>query len=41
VRRRDLPWSNHLAECMPDSRQTLTKAEFIDGRTTGPVASGR
>jgi hypothetical protein len=36
--RRTLRWANNLASGKPDFRQTLTKAEFLEGGTIGPVS---
>ena len=41
VVRRALRWVNNLAHGRPDVRQTLTKAEFIEGGTIGPAPAVR
>jgi DNA-binding LacI/PurR family transcriptional regulator/biotin operon repressor len=35
--RRVLQWTNNIARGKEDRRQSLTKAEFVDGGTVGPV----
>jgi DNA-binding LacI/PurR family transcriptional regulator len=35
--RRIMRWADHVAHGKEDRRQTLTKAEFIEGGTIGPV----
>ena len=37
VVRRALRWANNLASGKKDVRQTLTKAEFVEGGTIGPA----
>lgn len=39
--RRTVRWANNLAHGKPDTRQTLTKAEFIEGGTIGPAPRDR
>lgn len=41
VVRRVLRWTNNIARGKEDLRQSLTKAEFVDGGTVGPVPRGR
>lgn len=41
VVRRALHWANHQAQGKPDVRQTLTKAEFVEGGTIGPVPGNK
>lgn len=40
VLRRVLAWANNIARGKIDLRETLTRAEFIDGGTVGPVKRG-
>ncbi|MFZ9937758.1 MAG: substrate-binding domain-containing protein [Luteolibacter sp.] len=37
VLRRIVRWANHIARGKEDRRQTLSKAEFVDGETVGPA----
>ncbi|MFZ9938638.1 MAG: substrate-binding domain-containing protein, partial [Luteolibacter sp.] len=39
--RRIVRWANNIARSKADRRQTLTKAEFIEGGTIGPAPTGR
>tara|TARA_B110000881_G_scaffold220573_1_gene246175 strand:+ start:3308 stop:3442 length:135 start_codon:yes stop_codon:yes gene_type:complete len=39
VVRRVVQWVNNIARGKDDQQQTLTKAEFVDGGTVGPVGT--
>jgi len=39
VVRRVVRWAANVANGHPDTRQTLTKAEFVEGGTIGPARS--
>ncbi len=39
--RRITRWANNVARGIDDRRKSLTKAEFKDGGTVGPVPTGR
>ena len=39
-RRRIVRWADNVARGKDDRRQTLTKAEFVEGGTIGPVPGG-